>query len=136
MLLYLVNPSNPLVSMSLNRSSYWNRFRLWKPLGLLVLAGLTPPDWEISILDENLGPVDYEALPRPDLVGITAFTSQAPRAYEIAAELSGSGRPRGHGRHPRDHVRGRGEPVRGLGRHRRGGGGVGDSARRRASRLA
>ena len=48
MLLYLVNPSNPLVSMSLNRSSYWNRFRLWKPLGLLVLAGLTPPDWEIS----------------------------------------------------------------------------------------
>ncbi len=67
MLLYLVNPANQLVSMSLGRGSYWNRFRLWKPLGLLVLAGLTPSDWEISILDENAGPVDYDALPRRTL---------------------------------------------------------------------
>jgi hypothetical protein len=80
MLLYLINPSNHLVSISLNRSSYWNRYRLWKPLGRLVLAGLTPADWETSILDENLAPVDYETLPQPDVVGITAFTSQAPRA--------------------------------------------------------
>src|SRR4030042_4048274 len=87
MLLYLVNPSNPLVNMSLNRKSYWNRFRLWKPLSLLVLAGLTPPDWEISIFDENVAPVDCEALPRPDVVGITAFTSQSPRAYELAGRF-------------------------------------------------
>jgi radical SAM superfamily enzyme YgiQ (UPF0313 family) len=93
MLLYLVNPSNPLVSISLNRGSYWNRYRLWKPLGLLVLAGLTSPEWEISILDENLGPVDYEALPKPDVVGITAFTSQAPRAYEIAGGFQARGVP-------------------------------------------
>ena len=93
MLLYLVNPSNPLVSISLNRSSYWNRYRLWKPLGLLMIAGLTPPDWETSILDENLASVDYETLPRPDVVGITAFTSQAPRAYEIAAYFRARGVP-------------------------------------------
>jgi len=93
MLLYLVNPANPLVSMSLNRRAYLNRFRLWKPLGLQVLAGLTPADWEISILDENLGPIDYETLPRPDAVGITAFTSQAPRAYEIAGRFRAQGVP-------------------------------------------
>ena len=93
MLLYLVNPANPLVSMSLSRGSYWNRFRLWKPLGLLVLAGLTPSDWEISILDENAGPVDYDSLPRPDLVGITAFTSQAPRAYAVAGHFRARGIP-------------------------------------------
>ncbi len=93
MLLYLINPSNPLVSMSFNRGSYWNRFRLWKPLGLLVLAGLTPTDWEISILDENLAPVDYDALPLPDVVGITAFTSQAPRAYEVAGWFRARGVP-------------------------------------------
>jgi radical SAM superfamily enzyme YgiQ (UPF0313 family) len=91
MLLYLVNPSNPLISIALNKSSYWNRFRLWKPLGLLVLAGLTPDDWQISIFDENLAPIDYDALPRPDLVGITAFTSQAPRAYEIAQQFRAQG---------------------------------------------
>ena len=93
MLLYLVNPSNPLVNMSLNRKSYWNRFRLWKPLSLLVLAGLTPPDWEISIFDENVAPVDCEALPRPDVVGITAFTSQSPRAYELAGRFRALGVP-------------------------------------------
>ena len=32
-------------------------------------------------------------MPRPDLVGITAFTSQAPRAYEIAARVRRLGVP-------------------------------------------
>jgi radical SAM superfamily enzyme YgiQ (UPF0313 family) len=93
MLVYLVNPSNPLVSISLNRDSYWNRYRLWKPLSLMALAGLTPPEWEVSILDENVAAIDYEHLPRPDLVGITAFTSQAPRAYEIAGLFRARGIP-------------------------------------------
>ena len=93
MLLYLVNPANALVSMNLNRGKFLSRFRLWEPLGLLVLAGLTPADWEVTVLDENAGPVDYDSLPRPDLVGITAFTSQAPRAYQIATKMRASGIP-------------------------------------------
>jgi len=36
---------------------------------------------------------DYKQLPRPDLVGLTAFTSQAPRAYELAADFRGRGVP-------------------------------------------
>ena len=55
MRLYLINPSNPLVSIVKVKESRWNRYRVWKPLSLLVLAGLTPPEWEISIVDENLG---------------------------------------------------------------------------------
>lgn len=75
------------------KESRWNRYRVWKPLGLMVLAGLTPPEWDITILDENLGVSDYTAMPRPDLVGITAFTSQANRAYEVAAYFRGLGVP-------------------------------------------
>jgi radical SAM superfamily enzyme YgiQ (UPF0313 family) len=90
--LLLINPRNPLVSIS-NKSNYWNRYRVWKPLGLLVLAGLTPPEWDISVVDENLGPRDYSQMPRPDLVGVTAFTSQAPRAYELAAMFRARGVP-------------------------------------------
>ena len=75
------------------KESRWNRYRVWKPLSLLVLAGLTPPEWEISIVDENLGTPDYSAMPRPDLVGITAFTSQANRAYEVAAQFRRLGVP-------------------------------------------
>ncbi len=93
MRLYLINPSNPLVSIVNVKESRWNRYRVWKPLSLMVLAGLTPPEWEISIVDENLGAPDYAAIPRPDLVGITAFTSQANRAYEVATHFRRLGVP-------------------------------------------
>ena len=87
MRLYLINPTNPLVSLTKSRESHWNRFTAWKPLGLLILAGMTPKQWDITVIDENLGTPDYSLLPQPDLVGITAFTSQAERAYAIAAEF-------------------------------------------------
>jgi radical SAM superfamily enzyme YgiQ (UPF0313 family) len=93
MRLYLITPSNPLVSIVKIKENRWNRYRVWKPLSLMVLAGLTPPEWEISILDENLGVPDYPAMPRPHLVGITAFTSQANRAYELAADFRRLGVP-------------------------------------------
>ena len=91
--LTLVNPSNPLVSIVRVRENRWNRYRVWKPLNLTVLAGATPPGWDISIVDENLGRPDYETMRRPDVVGITAFTSQADRAYEVAAQFRRLGIP-------------------------------------------
>jgi len=93
MRLYLINPTNPLVSCVTAKQNRWNRWRIWKPLSLLVLARQTPSEWEVTILDENLSRPDYAAMPRPDLVGITAFTSQAPRAYEISAYFRGLGVP-------------------------------------------
>ena len=93
MRLCLINPSNPLVSIVRIKESRWNHFRVWKPLSLMVLAGLTPPEWEITIVDENLGVPDYPAMPRPDLVAITAFTSQASRAYDVAAHFRRLGVP-------------------------------------------
>ena len=93
MRLYLINPCNPLVSIVKVRESRWNRYRIWKPLSLMVLAGLTPPEWEVTIVDENFGAPDYTSMPLPDLVGITAFTSQANRAYEVAAHFQRLGVP-------------------------------------------
>ena len=93
MRLYLINPCNPLVSIVQVKESRWNRYRVWKPLSLMVLAGLTPPEWEIRIVDENFGVPDYPSMARPDLVGITAFTSQANRAYEVAAHFRRVGVP-------------------------------------------
>jgi len=93
MKLYLINPSNPVVSIVNVKESRWNRYRVWKPLSLMVLAGLTPKDWEVSIVDENLGVPDYISMPLPNLVGITAFTSQANRAYEVAAHFRNLGIP-------------------------------------------
>ena len=93
MLLTLINPSNPLVAIVDAEANIWNRYRVWQPLGLMAIAGLTPPDWKVTLVDENLGIPDYTRMQRPDLVGITAFTSQAPRAYELAATFRKDGVP-------------------------------------------
>ena len=92
MRLLLINPRNPLVNIT-DKKNYWNKYRVWKPLGLLVLAGFTPPNWDITVVDENVATPDYSQMPRPDLVGVTAFTSQAPRAYEVAAVFRDRGVP-------------------------------------------
>ena len=76
--LLLVNPVNRVrTGFSINDSS---RF---PPLGLGIIASLTPDEWEIELVDENFEEFSYRDA---DLVGITAFTSAANRAYEIAAK--------------------------------------------------
>ena len=76
--LVLINPVNPArVGLTVNKSS---RF---PPIGLGIIATLTPPDWQVSLVDENWDSFTYR---EADLVGITAFTASACRAYEIAAQ--------------------------------------------------
>jgi radical SAM superfamily enzyme YgiQ (UPF0313 family) len=75
--LLLINPVNPArIGLTVNKSS---RF---PPLGLGIVAALTPAHWDVALLDENWEPFVYQ---EADLVGITAFTASANRAYEIAA---------------------------------------------------
>ncbi len=51
-------------------------------LSLPVIAGLTPSDWDIEILDTRTTRVDFNK--KVDLVGITAFTAEIPNAYSVA----------------------------------------------------
>ncbi len=53
--------------------------------GLLVVAALTPADFNINFIDENHDHIDFDA--HYDLVAISAMTQQATRAYEIADEF-------------------------------------------------
>lgn len=86
-LLYLINPRNLLEKVS--RSKLWNKLRVWPPLSIMTVAGLTPRSWDVEILDENLEWFNYEKMRRPTLVGVTAFTCQATRAYELAEIFRG-----------------------------------------------
>jgi radical SAM superfamily enzyme YgiQ (UPF0313 family) len=61
------------------------------PLGLLTLASLTPPEFEISFVDERSDPVDLNA--PVDVVAVSAMTPQAARAYEIADAFRARGVP-------------------------------------------
>src|SRR5512138_3170667 len=55
------------------------------PLTLPYLAALTPPDWEITLLDEQLEPVPFGG--GFDLVAISVSTLTSFRAYDIADEF-------------------------------------------------
>ncbi|MFW9824366.1 MAG: B12-binding domain-containing radical SAM protein [Candidatus Thorarchaeota archaeon] len=52
-------------------------------LSLPILAGLTPPEHEIEIIEEPWDKINFDK--KYDLVGITTMTATAPRAYEISA---------------------------------------------------
>jgi radical SAM superfamily enzyme YgiQ (UPF0313 family) len=61
------------------------------PLVLPLLAGLTPPDVEVRLVDENVEAIDTNA--DVDWVAITCMTASAPRAYAIADAFRQRGIP-------------------------------------------
>jgi radical SAM superfamily enzyme YgiQ (UPF0313 family) len=73
--LLLINPVSRRSGLLLSR------FSTFSPLGLAYVAALTPSNWEVKIADENFNAFDFE---EADLVGITSFTTNINRAYEIA----------------------------------------------------
>jgi radical SAM superfamily enzyme YgiQ (UPF0313 family) len=78
--LVLINPrSRHRIGFLIDRESKY------PPLGLGIIAALTPDNWEIKLIDENFEDFVFE---EADLVGITSFTSTISRAYEIATEYT------------------------------------------------
>jgi len=73
--LLLINPMGRRSGMALSKISNI------PPLSLAYVAAVTPSNWSVKIWDENFTPFEFE---EADLVGITAFTSNINRAYEIA----------------------------------------------------
>jgi len=61
--------------------------RMWSSpnLGLLVIAALTPSNWEIVYIDEHHREIDFTQ--QYDVVGISCMTQQILRGYEIASEF-------------------------------------------------
>lgn len=66
----------------------WVLERIWTerdhlvaPLGLASVAALTPPDWEVRIIDENIEPIDWSY--PADIVGVGGMTRQFSRQAAI-----------------------------------------------------
>lgn len=67
----------------------WARYFQLPSLSLQQVAALTPPNWEVVLVDES-----QDMIPGGrefDLVGITVMTHQATRAYEIADQFRKEG---------------------------------------------
>ena len=80
MKLLLINPRLP--------ESFWSfrwavaevlpgRRALNPPLGLATVAALCPPDWDVTIVDENVEPLPL--VPAADLIGICGMGVQTAR---------------------------------------------------------
>ncbi|MEJ2726476.1 MAG: radical SAM protein [Deltaproteobacteria bacterium] len=60
-------------------------------LTLPYLAALTPPEWDVTLVDEQMTDIDFSC--RPDLVAMTTWTINSLRAYEIADRFRERGIP-------------------------------------------
>jgi radical SAM superfamily enzyme YgiQ (UPF0313 family) len=89
--IYLVAPRNP--------ESFWtfdrilpslNKKCVFPNLSLPTVAGLTPPEHEIILCDENVEPVDFDT--DADIVGLTGYVVHTQRIFEMAAEFRRRGK--------------------------------------------
>jgi radical SAM superfamily enzyme YgiQ (UPF0313 family) len=92
MKLLLINPRLPesfwSFSWALQQVSR-DKKAVLTPLGLATVAALTPPGWEVSLLDENVAPLDCSA--EADVVGVCGMAAQYPRQKEILAHFRARG---------------------------------------------
>ena len=80
--------------------SYWGLEHAMPFLGLKavlpvanlpLLAALTPFEHRVTLIDENVEPIDFERCGRADIVGITGMNVQRRRMREIIDELRSRG---------------------------------------------
>jgi radical SAM superfamily enzyme YgiQ (UPF0313 family) len=64
---------------------------VFPPLGLLTLAALTPPEFPVTLCDQNAGQqVDFDA--DAEIVGITGYIIQMKQVFEIADRFRARGK--------------------------------------------
>ncbi len=89
MKLFIIQPSHHRSKS--NPALHKTRKRTLVALTLPYLAGLTPKEWDVTLVDEQLEDIDFEAA--VDLVAITTWTINSFRAYEIADRFRERGVP-------------------------------------------
>src|SRR3990170_2720239 len=91
MKIYLVAPKNP--------ESFWtfdrilpslNKRCVFPNLSLPTVAGLTPPEHEIVLCDENVEAIDFDT--DADIVGVTGYVVHKKRIFEILDEFKRRGK--------------------------------------------
>jgi pyruvate-formate lyase-activating enzyme len=91
--LYLINPKypHPHYAAMANVAELMGKKKMSPPHQLALLAALAPANYEVTIIDEDVGPLPFE--PLPHLVGITALSVTSDRAIAIARAYRQRGVP-------------------------------------------
>lgn len=87
--LLIIQPSH--YHSKADRTVFKSRRRSLVPLALPYLAALTPPDWQVTLVDEQVQDIDFDS--RPDVVAITNWTVHSLRGYDLAKQFRNRGIP-------------------------------------------
>ncbi|HLP75140.1 MAG TPA: radical SAM protein [Bacteroidales bacterium] len=79
-----------LISPTIDTEQRTNKGLMMPQLALYILKGLTPPEHEVKIIEEEAVNIDLEQ--ECNLVGISCMTANAPRAYELSQEFRNRGK--------------------------------------------
>ncbi len=82
-----INPNCPLSTVTmpgLIRRMTFSRKGIFMPAGVAVCAGAVPRGWPVEIVDECITDLPHAPKADVDIVGISAMTTQAKRAYALA----------------------------------------------------
>lgn len=89
----LINPPIPPSFWSLKETVQVSGAKvLAPPLGLITMAALLPPDWELRLADLNTGPMPPGAWEWADLVMITGMLVQRDGLLALVREAKGRGK--------------------------------------------
>jgi radical SAM superfamily enzyme YgiQ (UPF0313 family) len=90
--IYLIQPKFPISYWGLEHFLPLTPYQaVFPPLGLLTLAALTPPDFAVTLCDENIGEsIDYQT--NAPIICITGYIIQIERVFEIAERFRASGK--------------------------------------------
>ena len=87
----LIAPKNP--------ESFWTFDRIlpslrkkcvFPNLSLPTVAGITPPEHDVVLMDENVEPIDFDV--DADIIGLTGYVIHKQRLFELAAEFRRRGK--------------------------------------------
>lgn len=92
----LINPNSPLSTITMPeviRRMTFSRKALFAPTGLTICAQIMPRHWDVEVVDECTLETPHKPKADVDLVALSAMTTQARRAYELADEYRRLGVP-------------------------------------------
>ncbi|MCK4361035.1 MAG: B12-binding domain-containing radical SAM protein [Bacteroidales bacterium] len=79
-----------IISPTIDAEKRTNKGLMMPQLALYILEGLTPPEYEVKIIEEETDHIDLDQ--ECNLVGISCMTANAPRAYELCREFKKRGK--------------------------------------------
>ena len=84
----LVNPRFDASYWGLEYALPFFRKRSAMPVAALpLIAALTPPQHRVTIIDENVEPIDFQGLLKADIIGLTGLSVQRARMLDILREI-------------------------------------------------